>query len=97
VIYQTESKLQGWRAVAVAAGGTEHLLFVGRSSTQVRTGYGTAFRELLEADERKRVRHVSLQHWNGVADEGRWVEHSRLSVPAAPKAARRRVALSAST
>jgi hypothetical protein len=47
MIYQTESKFQGWRAIAIAEDRTEHLVFLGRSSTQVRTGYAAAYHEIL--------------------------------------------------
>ena len=48
---QTESKAQGWRAVATLEGRGECLLFVGRSSTHVRAEYVEAYNELLEDDE----------------------------------------------
>ena len=47
---QTESKAQGWRAVAVLDGTVEALLFVGRSSTQVRAGYVEAVKVALIRD-----------------------------------------------
>jgi hypothetical protein len=87
VIYRTESKLQGWRAVAIAEDRTEHLIYLGRSSTQVRAGYVTAFFEILDAEERARIRQISLQRWNGAPDEGRWTQQTTLSIPNAAKAA----------
>ena len=36
MFYQTEAKPQGWRAVAVFDDRPDALIFVGRSSTQVR-------------------------------------------------------------
>jgi hypothetical protein len=86
VLYQTESKLQGWRAVAVFEGGAEYLLFVGRSTTHVRAGYAAAFAEVLDADERARVRRVALECWQGAADQGRWVARAALAVPGQPAA-----------
>src|SRR5437879_619344 len=59
--YRSETKLQGWRALAVYEDGSECLLFLGRSTTQVRSGYGLAFAELLTDEERARVRSISLQ------------------------------------
>jgi hypothetical protein len=81
MFYQTESKLQGWRAVAVYEGGGECLLFVGRSTTHVRAGYVTAFAEVLDAEERARVRRIALESWQGAADQGRWVAKAALAVP----------------
>lgn len=49
---QTESKAQGWRAMAAFDDGVEALIFVGRSSTHVREGYGEAYLEQFEDDER---------------------------------------------
>ena len=39
MLIQTESKAQGWRAVAVFDDRPDALIFVGRSSTQVRQEY----------------------------------------------------------
>jgi hypothetical protein len=83
MFYRTESKLQGWRALAIEADHTEHLLFVGRSSTQVRAGYISAFFDVLDGDERRRVSQISLQRWNGAPDEGCWTQQTTLTVPSA--------------
>jgi len=83
MFYQTETKLQGWRALAVFADRTECLIYVGRSTTQVRAGYAGAFAEILEAEERAQVRSISLQCWQGAADKGRWVPKGVLAVPGA--------------
>jgi hypothetical protein len=80
-----ETKLQGWRALAVEEDRTEHLIYLGRSSTQVRAGYAAAYWEVLDEEERARIKHISLQRWNGAPDEGRWVQQTTLSIPAAPK------------
>ena len=40
MFYQTEAKPQGWRAVAVFDDRTDRLLYLGRSSTQVRASSG---------------------------------------------------------
>ena len=83
MIIHTESKPQGWRAVAVFSDGrTEALLYLGRSSTQVRAGYVEAFLEVLDDEERDNVESVALQRWNGAPDAGRWMPQSILKVPA---------------
>ena len=78
----TESKAQGWRAVAVFRDQTEALLYVGRSSTQVRGGYGEAYNEQLEADEREVVATIKLQQWQGAPDAGKWLDKAELRLPA---------------
>ena len=66
MFYQTEAKPQGWRAVAVFDDDrAECLLYLGRSSTQVRAGYAEAFAEVLEEDERE---HVQAARERGVLD-----------------------------
>src|SRR5207248_9793766 len=67
MFYRTESRPQGWRALAVFDDGAECLLFVGRSTTHVRAGYPAAFAEVLEVGERARVRRPDLQCWPGAA------------------------------
>ena len=81
MVYRTESKLQGWRAVAVFADGTECLVYLGRSTTQVRAGYAAAYAELLDDEEHRSVREVALECWQGAADAGRWIRKSTLAVP----------------
>lgn len=81
----TESKAQGWRAVAVFDGGAEALLYVGRSSTQVRGGYGEAYNELLDDDERRQVKTIKLQQWQGAPDAGKWLDKAELRLPAGVK------------
>lgn len=81
MFYRTESKPQGWRALAIFEDGRESLLFLGRSSSQVRSGYITAFSEVLDAEERAQVRSISLQRWNGAPDAGRWVQLTTLNIP----------------
>jgi hypothetical protein len=83
MFYRTEAKLQGWRALAIGLDQSEHLIYVGRSSTQVRTGYAAAFLELLDEEERANIRQISLQRWNGAPDEGRWVQQTTLAIPGA--------------
>jgi hypothetical protein len=84
----TESKPQGWRAVAVFDDRPEALLFLGRSSQQVRAGYVEAFQELLDDEERAHVNAIALQRWHGAPDAGRWLHQTALKVPSAAKLAR---------
>ena len=61
MVYPTESKAQGWRAMARFDDGREALLFIGRSSTQVRHGYVESYSDLLDEEEREQVVSISLQ------------------------------------
>jgi hypothetical protein len=83
-VYQTEAKLQSWRALAIFEDGSECLIFLGRSTTQVRAGYAAAFTEILEPDERARVQSVAMQCWDGAPDEGHWVTKTTLNIPLRP-------------
>lgn len=88
----TETKAQGWRAVAVLNGRGEALLFVGRSSTQVRGGYVEAYSELLDDEERDMVQTIKLQQWQGAPDAGKWIDKAELRLPATTKTAVRMAA-----
>lgn len=88
MLIQTEAKAQGWRALAVYEGGEEALLFVGRSSTQVRAGYAEAYREQLDDEEREQVILIRLQQWQGAPDAGKWINKAELRIPAPAKMAR---------
>jgi hypothetical protein len=90
--HQNESKVQCWRAVAVAVDGTEHLVYLGRSTSQVRSGYESAYLEILDEDERAQIRQISLQRWNGAPDEGRWMHQGTLPIPGAVKVPERTLA-----
>lgn len=79
--YQTEAKPQGWRALAVFDDRGDQLLYLGRSSSQVKAGFTEAFFEVLDEEERDHVRSISLQRWHGAADAGHWVHQSNLPVP----------------
>jgi hypothetical protein len=79
--YRTEAKLQGWRALAIFEDRSERLIFLGRSTTQIRQGYAEAFFELFDDEERAQVKSISLQCWQGAADEGKWIAKTTLSVP----------------
>ena len=85
MLIQTESKAQGWRAIAVFDDRPDALIFVGRSSTQVRQEYAEAYSELLDDEEREHVTSIQLQQWSGAPDAGRWVLKNTLKVPAAAK------------
>jgi hypothetical protein len=87
MFYQTEAKPQGWRAVAVFDDRPEALLYLGRSSTQVRAGFATAFFEVLDDEEREAVRSIRLERWHGAPDAGRWMHQTNLNVPTAVKVA----------
>ncbi len=65
MFYQTEAKAQGWRAVAVFDDRPEQLLYLNRSSTQVRAGFRDPFFELLDDEEREHVQTIALQRWQG--------------------------------
>lgn len=83
MMIQTEAKAQGWRAVAIFDDRAEALLFLGRSSTQVRAGYAEAFMEILDDEERSHVTSIALQRWHGTPDAGRWLHQTTLKVPGA--------------
>jgi hypothetical protein len=85
MFYQTEAKPQGWRAVAVFDDRPEQLLYLHRSSTQVRAGFRTAYFELLDDEEREHVKAVALQRWHGAPDAGRWMHQSYLNIPTLEK------------
>ncbi|HEY7326978.1 MAG TPA: hypothetical protein VH592_05035 [Gemmataceae bacterium] len=88
MFYQTEAKPQGWRAVAVFDDRADLLIYLGRSSTQVRANFAQAFFEVLDDEERDRVRSISLQRWHGAADAGRWMHQTNLTIPVKAKLAR---------
>ena len=88
MLYQTEAKPQGWRAVAVFEDRSESLLYLGRSSTQVRAGFTQAFFEVLDDEERELVRSIALQRWHGAPDAGRWMHQTMLTIPSTVKVIR---------
>ncbi len=88
MFYQTEAKPQGWRAVAVFDDRTDRLLYLGRSSTQVRASFAEAYFEVLDEEERDHVRSISLQRWHGAPDAGRWMHQTNLNVPIKAKLVR---------
>jgi hypothetical protein len=89
MFYQTESKAQGWRAVAVFEDDrAEALILIGRSSTQVRAGYVESFMDLLDEEEREQVKTIALQRWQGAPDAGRWMHQTNLKVPTSARVVR---------
>jgi hypothetical protein len=88
MFYQTEAKPQGWRAMAVFDDRGDRLIYLGRSSTQVRAGLQVAFFEVLDDEEREHVRSIALQRWHGAPDSGRWILQNSLAVPSRAKVAR---------
>ena len=85
---QTEAKPQGWRAMAIFDDRTDRLLYLGRSSPQVRANFAEAYFEVLDDEERDHVRSISLQRWHAAADSGRWMHQTNLNVPVKAKLAR---------
>jgi hypothetical protein len=83
---QTESKAQGWRAIAIFDDRPDALIFVGRSSTNVREEYAEAFLELFDDEEKEHVISIQLQQWSGAPDAGRWIQKNTLKIPAPAKA-----------
>ena len=81
MLITTESKASNWRAVAVFDDRPDALLYVGRSSTQVRQEYVDSFLELLDDEERGHVSAIQMQQWAGSPDAGRWLHKSDLKLP----------------
>ena len=77
----TEAKPQCWRAVAVFDDRPDQLIYLHRSSTQIRAGFRQAFLDLFDEEEREHVTAIALQRWEGAADAGRWVHQTNLQVP----------------
>lgn len=76
-----ESKAQGWRAIAKFEDGSEALLYVGMSGTQVRQGYAASLNDLFDEGERETVSEIRLEQWYGAPDAGKWMEKSKLRIP----------------
>jgi hypothetical protein len=88
MFYHTEAKPQGWRAMAIFDDRGDRLIYLGRSSTQVRAGFAEAFYEVFDEEERDHVRSIALQRWHGAPDAGRWMHQTNLNIPTAAKVAR---------
>ena len=80
MIYQTETKPQLWRAVAVFEDRPDQLIYLNRSNTQVHPGYRTAYMELLDEEEPACPHRVAAALASG-PDSGRWVHQANLIVP----------------
>jgi len=81
LVYQTEAKPQGWRAVAVFDDRPEQLLYLNTSSSRVKAGVADVYFDLLNAEDRQHVRAISLQRWHGAPDAGRWQHQNNIPVP----------------
>lgn len=88
MFHQTEAKAQGWRAIVQFKDGRECLLYLGRSSTQIRDGYLEAYQDLLDDEEREQVEQIIMQRWHGAPDAGRWMQQTALRLPSPLKVAR---------
>ena len=66
----------------------DRLVYLGRSSTQVRGSFAQAYFEVLDDEEREHVRSISLQRWHGAPDAGRWLHQTNLNIPVKAKLAR---------
>ncbi|MBN9519297.1 hypothetical protein J0H58_12365 [bacterium] len=81
MLIQTESKAQGWRAIAVFEDGSEGIVFIGRSSTHVRQEYVEAYLGAVKDEEWDEATTIRMEQWSGAPDAGRWVHKSNLKVP----------------
>lgn len=86
MFHYTEAKPQTWRALAIFEDGSECLLCLGRSTTQVRDTYAGAFAQVLPDEERSLVRRIALQCWQGAPDQGHWLTKAALALPAQGRA-----------
>jgi len=78
----TEAKAQGWRAIALFQDERgEVLIYLGRSTAQIRAGYVEAYLELFDDEEKSMIQAISMQRWHGAPDAGRWLNQSALKVP----------------
>lgn len=81
MLHQTESKAQGWRAIAIFNDSSEALVYIGRSSRTVRDEFLESLTELFDEEERSRISSISLQRWEGASDAGRWLHQMPLRMP----------------
>jgi hypothetical protein len=81
LVYQTEAKPQGWRAVAVFDDRPDQLLYLNTSSSRVKAGVASVYFDLLDEDDRMHVRTLSLQRWHGAPDAGRWQHQNNIPIP----------------
>jgi hypothetical protein len=74
--------------MAVFEDRSERLIYLGRSSVQVRANFTEAFLELFDDEDRDLVKHIALQRWQGAPDQGRRLHHTNLAVPSKVKLAK---------
>jgi hypothetical protein len=86
----SESKAQGWRAIAVLEDGSEALVMIGMSSAQIRAGYVSALEEMFEEEPEgvAAITDIRLEQWYGAPDAGRWIQKNTLRNPAKVKLAK---------
>ncbi|MCY2935483.1 MAG: hypothetical protein NT172_15105 [Planctomycetota bacterium] len=72
---------QDWRAIAIIAAGSERLLCLGESASQVRAAYAGAWTEVIRDEDRPTVKQISLQKWAGKVWQGQWEHQSFLTLP----------------
>jgi hypothetical protein len=86
----SESKAQGWRAIAVLDDGSEALVMIGMSSAQIRAGYVAALQEMFEEEPGgvAGVSDIRLEQWYGAPDAGRWTHKNTLRIPDKAKLAK---------
>jgi hypothetical protein len=77
----TETKFQNWRAIAKRIQGEEHLICLGHSFDQVKQSYIDAYLNVLTEEEQSDVVIIEIQHWNGIADSGKWNKQDILRIP----------------
>lgn len=75
------SGAQDWRAIAIIAAGSERLLCLGESASQVRAAYIGAWSEVIRDEDRPTVKQISLQKWAGKVWQGQWEHQDFLKVP----------------
>ena len=85
MLIQTESKAHGWRAVAVFEDGSEALLYIGRSSTQIRQGYVEAYLSAIQEEGWEEATAIRMEQWSGAPDAGRWMVKAALKQPTPAK------------
>lgn len=75
------TNVQDWRAVAHLTSGSERLLCIGESSSQVRAAYVGAWGDVIRDEDRPSVASISLQRWSGQVWAGQWEHHMALDIP----------------
>lgn len=81
MINEPVAKFSNWRVIAKDVYGNEHLIFTGQSYSHVTESFGESFKELLEPDEKAKIKEVVVQRWNGLPNRGTWVNKKSLAIP----------------